>query len=260
MTVADPVLKLDGIDRVFSGYRALADVSLEVQRGHVHSLIGPNGAGKTTLLNIVSGLLAPTSGRVWFNGRNVTGVKPHRLARRGLARTFQVTRLSSSLKCWEEVALAAQHRRRFAALRDLWRLPFRSSAAEQSLRAECDTYLQLVGLEDHAEEQSGSRLTLELQRRLEIARALALAPTICLLDEPTSGMTRVEARDIRDLIVAQAERGITVLLVAHDIQLVMDISDWITVLNGGRKIAEGPPATVARNDKVIRAYLGRKSA
>ena len=134
MKQEDPVLVVDALSKTFSGYQALSDVSFEVRRGRVHSLIGPNGAGKTTLLNVVSGLLAPTHGRVLFNRRDITRAKPYQLARRGLTRTFQMTRLSSALQCWEEVALAAQNRTPYAAIRDLWRLPLGTSSTERTIK------------------------------------------------------------------------------------------------------------------------------
>lgn len=259
MQGGSPQLVVRSISKQFAGYRALDDVSFEVRKGDVHALIGPNGAGKTTLLNVISGLMPPTTGQVFLNGEDISGLPPHRRARLRIGRTFQRARLSSSLLCWEEVALTGHVKDRPSLFSEVIRVPFRKSARDHRLRSHSFALLEEVGLAEFARSFSGDSLTLDTQRRLEIARALAMEPQICLTDEPTSGMTRGEAREVRDLIASYADRGTTVLLVAHDMDLVMDVSDRITVLNGGKKIAEGTVDEIRSDPVVIAAYLGKES-
>jgi branched-chain amino acid transport system ATP-binding protein len=248
------LLSLRGVERTFGGLRAVDGASFEVLAGTVHGLIGPNGAGKTTLINLISGLLAPTAGAIDLDGRDIAGLAPHLIAGRGVARTFQNIRLFPELTARDNV-LVGQHRRRRPSL--LAQLLLLQSARDEArdARAAAVAMLQRVGLPDRVGEEA-RHLSYGEQRRVEIARALASQPRLLLLDEPTAGMNPVEVKGVADLIRQVAADGHAVLLVEHNVRLVMDVCDRITVLNFGKVIAEGTPAAVAAHPAVITAYLG----
>ncbi len=248
------LLSLRGVERTFGGLRAVDGASFEVAAGTVHGLIGPNGAGKTTLINLVSGLLAPTAGAITLGGRAIAGLAPHRIAALGVARTFQNIRLFPDLTARDNV-LVGQHLRRRPSL--LARLLMLRSAADEArvARAQAGELLARVGLPDRVDE-AARHLSYGEQRRVEIARALASGPSLLLLDEPTAGMNPVEVQGVAQLIRQVAAEGHSVLLVEHNVRLVMDVCDRITVLNFGKVIAEGTPAAVAADPVVITAYLG----
>jgi len=249
------LLKLDKITKTFSGYSALTDVSLEVKQGEVHAVIGPNGAGKTTLFNLISGVLAPTAGTIRLSGVDVTGKRPDHVTRMGLARTFQGVRLFQSMTALENVQTGQFIRDKNRLLSTFTSLPGKTGKAERASRDAAMELLTLVGLDKHHKLIAGD-LALADQRRLEIARALATKPRLLLLDEPVAGMNPTEVNDAARLIKQLCERGITVLLTEHHMSLVMEISDTITVLNYGKKIAEGDPASIRNNPLVLEAYLG----
>ncbi len=248
------LLSLRGVERTFGGLRAVDGASFEVAAGTVHGLIGPNGAGKTTLINLVSGLLAPTAGAIELGGRAIAGLPSHRIAGLGVARTFQSIRLFPELTARDNV-LVGQHLRRHPSL--LARLLLLRSAGEEARAAgeRAGALLALVGLPDRANEQA-RHLSYGEQRRVEIARALASEPSLLLLDEPTAGMNPVEVQGVAQLIRRVAADGHSVLLVEHNVRLVMNVCDRITVLNFGKVIAEGTPPEVAAHPAVITAYLG----
>ena len=248
------LLSLRGVERTFGGLRAVDGASFEVVAGTVHGLIGPNGAGKTTLINLVSGLLAPTGGAIELGGRPIAGLPSHRIAGMGVARTFQNIRLFPELTARDNV-LVGQHLRRHPSL--LARLLLLRSAGVEAkaAREQAAALLTLVGLPDRVDEQA-RHLSYGEQRRVEIARALASQPRLLLLDEPTAGMNPVEVQGVAQLIRRVAAEGHSVLLVEHNVRLVMDVCDRITVLNFGKVIAEGAPAVVAAHPAVITAYLG----
>jgi branched-chain amino acid transport system ATP-binding protein len=248
------LLSLRGVERTFGGLRAVDQASFDVVAGTVHGLIGPNGAGKTTLINLVSGLLAPTAGTIELGGRAIAGLPPHRIAGMGVARTFQNIRLFPELTARDNV-LVGQHLRRHPSL--LARLLLLRSARDEAKasRQRAEALLAVVGLPDRVEEEA-RHLSYGEQRRVEIARALASEPSLLLLDEPTAGMNPVEVKAVAQLIRKVAAEGHAVLLVEHNVRLVMDVCDRITVLNFGRVIAEGTPAAVAADPAVITAYLG----
>jgi branched-chain amino acid transport system ATP-binding protein len=245
-------LVVRGLSRSFGAVRAVDGVSLEVATGHVHSLIGPNGAGKTTVFNCVSGFLRPDAGQVLLGGRDVTGWPPHRLVARGLARTFQITRVFGELPVVENVALAA--RSRLGRNLDVWH---RAGAVDEAQHAAKET-LELLGLDERAAARA-DELGHGDKRVLEVAIALALRPTVVLLDEPTAGMSAGETDRIAALIRRMAERT-SVLLVEHDTEMVLSISDRITVMTQGRVIAHGTPTEIARDPRVQDAYLGAVDA
>jgi ABC-type branched-subunit amino acid transport system ATPase component len=248
------LLEVEGLARAFGGVRAVDGATFQVRPGEVHGLIGPNGAGKTTAINLVSGLLRPTAGSIRLDGRAIQGLPPHRIAGLGVARTFQNIRLFRDLSAADNV-LVGEHRLRRPSLAS--RLLLLPSAREEERRAREQAFalLDRIGLGERARERARN-LSYGEQRRVEIARALASAPRLLLLDEPTAGMNPAEVKEVASLIRQVAGEGCAVLLIEHNVRLVMDVCDRITVLNFGRVIAEGPPAEVARDPAVVSAYLG----
>jgi branched-chain amino acid transport system ATP-binding protein len=249
------VLAVEGLTKSFGGFTAVAEVDLVVDPGAIHAVIGPNGAGKTTLFNLVTGVLAPSAGRLTFEGQDVTGWRADRITARGVARTFQNIRLFREMTAVENVMVGAHCRTSGGFLAAVARWPWRPSRAERATVRRAEALLELVGLAAKRD-VAADELTLVEQRRLEIARALATEPRLLLLDEPAAGMTPTEIQDANRLIMKIRDRGVTVLLTEHHMSLVMQVSDRITVLNYGRKIAEGSPETVRRDAEVLAAYLG----
>jgi len=243
------LLQVEGVSKSFGALAALTDVSLTVSAGEVVSVIGPNGAGKSTLFNVITGLHGATRGRVLFDGQVITGRAPEAVNRLGLAKTFQITNVFPGISVYENVRVAAQSRAPEAGrFTSLWRRPDVEGAVMELLVA-----FGLAGRRD----ETAQNLSHGEQRYLEICLALATKPTLLLLDEPTAGMTPGETRDATTLIRRMAlARGLTLLLIEHDMSVVMGISDRVAVLHFGQKIAEGPPEAIRTNPQVIDAYLG----
>jgi ABC-type branched-subunit amino acid transport system ATPase component len=249
------LLQLEEVDRAFGGVRAVDRASFTVAADEVHGLIGPNGAGKTTLLNLVSGLIRPTSGAIRLDGARLDRLPPHRIAARGVTRTYQNIRLFPALRVVENVIVGQHLVRRNASLMKRMLLRPEARAEESAARERAVALLRRVGLEERAEEKAAN-LSYGEQRRVEIARALASNPRVLLLDEPTAGMNPVEVAAVAELIREVARGGRSVLLVEHNVKLVMEVCQRITVLNFGKVIAEGTPAEVASHPAVVAAYLG----
>jgi branched-chain amino acid transport system ATP-binding protein len=248
------MLALNNVLRAFGGVRAVDDASFTVERGEVHGLIGPNGAGKTTLLNLISGFIAPTSGTISFEGRSVGGLAPQRLAALGISRTYQNIRLFSGLTALDNVVVGHHLQRTSPFWRRLFLLPS-ARREEAAARTKALEGLERVGLRERAL-TTAATLSYGEQRRVEIARALGAGPKLLLLDEPTAGMNPAEAAEVARLVREVAREGRSVLLVEHNVRLVMELCDRITVLNFGKVIARGTPLEVARDPAVIAAYLG----
>jgi branched-chain amino acid transport system ATP-binding protein len=250
------VLKIQGLTRHFGGLAAVSDLDLMIQPGVCFGLIGPNGAGKTTAFNLISGVLPLTRGRVLFQGEDVTGAPPHALARKGLARTFQIMALFQSFTVLENVLLGTYGIVRINPLAALFNTP-KSRKIEKEQREHALELLRFLGIE-RLRDEVARNLPLGHQRILEMAVALAGSPKMLLLDEPFSGLSGEETREMMGRIGKIREGKTTIMLVEHNIRVVMDLCDRIAVLNFGRKIAEGSFEEVSRNPEVIKAYLGTK--
>jgi len=248
------ILEIDSVVKSFGGLTALANVSFSMTQSHIKSLIGPNGAGKTTLYNVVTGIEPLTEGAIWFLGGRIDGLKPHVITEKGIARTFQNVELFEKMSVIENVMLGLHTRTRTGVLGGALRLPG-ARREEQVILERSMELLEFVGLKQRAHEDS-SGLPFGLQRYLEIARALATEPKLLLLDEPSSGLDSAEARILCELILKIRDTGITILLVEHNMEVAMEISDEIVVLNYGMKIAEGTPREIQNNPEVVSAYLG----
>ncbi|MCA1683393.1 MAG: ABC transporter ATP-binding protein [Actinobacteria bacterium] len=251
-------LEVRALTRAFGGLLAVDSVSFEVGEGEIVSMIGPNGAGKTTAFNCVSGLQPVSSGEIRFLGRTISGLSPHRITRAGIARTFQNIRLFSYMTAVDNVMVGEHCRMRSHVWDAVLRTP-RARGEERDVEHRAVDTLAQLGLERYRDFYARN-LPYGLQRRLEIARALASAPRLLLLDEPAAGLNPQEKLELMGIISGLRDRGITIFLIEHDMRVVMEISDRVVVLDHGSRIAEGSPASVRRNPRVVEAYLGRGAA
>lgn len=248
------IIKVEALRKEFGGVVAVNNLDLSFTKGHVSSLIGPNGAGKTTVFNLITGFLPPTSGKILFNGMNLTGKKPHKISALGIGRTFQNVQVFPAMSVLENV-MVGRHLRSRCGMVVSCLLPQAFRPEEKRIRESALECLNTVGLAEYADRQAGS-MPLGSQRMLEIARGLALEPAVLFLDEPASGLNARETVGMGELIGKIKAMGITVILVEHDMELVMDISDKVAVVNFGSLIAEGTPKEIQANPEVINAYLG----
>jgi branched-chain amino acid transport system ATP-binding protein len=249
-----PQLHVSALSRAFGGVLAVDQVSFDLEAGRVNSIIGPNGAGKTTLLNLLTGVYAPSAGSVVFEGGDVTGLAPHQLAARGMARTFQNLQVFFNMSALENVMVGRHLRERAGWLAAMLRSRH-LIAGERESREEAAELMRFVGLGEYLQAQADA-MPYGALKRLEIARALAGRPKLLLLDEPAAGLNQTETQAINELITRLAKSGVTVVLVEHNMRLVMGVSDHIVVLDYGRKLCEGTAERVRNDPKVIEAYLG----
>ncbi len=248
------LLRVERLNRYFGGLHAVDDVDLAVPDGAIKGIIGPNGAGKTTLFNLIAGTLPVSSGSIVFEGEEIRDTKPYRVAAKGILRTFQTIRLCAHMTVRENVMLGRHVRTRAGFIAGIFR-PSWMRREEREIRTRADEILDLLGIGDFADEEA-TNLPFGKQRAVELARALAADPRLLLLDEPASGLNIHETDDLCGLIRNIREMGITILLVEHDMSLVMEICDEVAVLDFGRKIAEGTPSEIQKNNDVIEVYLG----
>ena len=248
------LLEVEALSRSFGGVHAVQDLSFEIEQGKIHSIIGPNGAGKTTVFNLITGLYRPSSGRVVFDGVEVTGYVPHELARRGMSRTFQNLQICFNMSAVENVMVGAHLRLDQGMLGSMLRIPT-VARRDAECRDEARELMRFVGLDRYVGAAADS-MPYGALKRLEIARALAARPKLLLLDDPAAGLNPTETHEIDALIQRIGDSGVTVVLVEHDMKLVMGISARILVLDYGRKLAEGSAQEVRGNPEVIAAYLG----
>ena len=254
----EALLSIEDVSMIFGGLRAVDKINVAIMPGSIHALIGPNGAGKTTVINMIGGFYKPTEGTIRLNGAPIQGLSSAAISRLGIARTFQNVRLFKGLTVLENVQIGMYSRIHEGIIGTLFRTP-NFHRVNKEANQECMELLELVGLKDKVHFKA-SNLSYGQQKVVEIARALAQSPQLLLLDEPAAGLNDTETAELIKLVHGLRERGITILLIEHNMRFVMQLSDRITVINFGKKIAEGTPDEIQVNDEVIEAYLGKRRA
>lgn len=252
------ILEVKTLTKTFGGLKATSNIDMNIEKNSITAVIGPNGAGKTTFFNMITGVYKPTSGSILLKGKSLVGLKPDAVAREGISRTFQNIRLFNELPVLENVMVGMHHHLKLNFLSMLFHLP-KAIHVEEAAEKEAYRLLTYMGLADLLNEHAGN-LSYGAQRKLEIARAIATKPKLLLLDEPAAGMNPKETKELTNLIhMIREELDLTIILIEHDMKLVMEISDYIFVLDHGEKIAEGKPDEIRKNPRVIEAYLGKSA-
>jgi branched-chain amino acid transport system ATP-binding protein len=249
-------LEIDSLSMQFGGLSAVREVSIQIEQGEIHGLIGPNGSGKTTTFNVVSGYYKPSAGKITFEGKNMTGLPAYKITAAGFARTFQNLRLFKSMTVLENVLVGMGHNARTSLWQEILN-PIAVRREEKDFVEKAMRLLTLLGIANLADYPATS-LSYGHQRRVEIARALGTEPKILLLDEPAAGLNDLESEDLRETLMKIRRSGVTIFLIEHDMKLVMEMCDIITVLDYGRKIAEGTGTWISNDPAVIEAYLGKE--
>jgi branched-chain amino acid transport system ATP-binding protein len=249
-------LEIDHLTMQFGGLVAVNDVSISIEKGEIHGLIGPNGSGKTTIFNVLSGYYKPSGGTITFEGRQISGLPAHQITASGFARTFQNMRLFKSMTVLENLLVAMGHHAKVSALQEIFD-PVAVRREEQEFAEKAMELLDLLEVGDFANELATS-LPYGHQRRVEMARALATDPKVILLDEPAAGLNEIETESLRKMLTKIHDLGVTIFLVEHDMKLVMEICEIISVLDYGKKIAEGTGPAISKDPVVIEAYLGQE--
>lgn len=254
------ILSIDDVSLAFGGLKVLSDVSFDVNEGEIFAIIGPNGAGKTSVLNIISGFYRPDNGKVFFQGKDLTGLHPDRRAALGMGRTFQNIALYHGMSVLDNIKLGAHTHLKTGLMSSLWywgAAHREEMALRRKIEQEVIDFLEIETIRN----QPVSALAYGLQKRVELARALAMRPKLLLMDEPVAGMNAEETEDMaRFILDIKEEQDITIVLIEHDMRMIMDISDRVLVLNFGQKLTEGSPDQVQKHPEVIKAYLGQKKS
>jgi branched-chain amino acid transport system ATP-binding protein len=248
------ILKVEGLSKDFGGIRAIKDLDFSVQEGQIKAIIGPNGAGKTTLFNLLSGLFPPTKGKISFQGIPIHGVSPYKICKLGIGRTFQIEEMFGDMTVFENIMLGRHTRSKYEIFVNGLKIQ-RAEKEETSIQHKSHEILELLGLSEYRNDPA-SILPYGKQRLVSLGRALATDPKILLLDEPAAGLNESETKYLGHLLLSLLHKGLTILLIEHNMSLVMEISEEILVLNYGEKIMEGPPDKVKEAPRVIEAYLG----